>query len=51
LTTVHQDFGAVGRLAVKVLVARIAGEQAPPNDPIVPWLVERSSTARPRDSA
>jgi len=51
LTTVHQDFGAVGRLAVKVLVARIAGEQAPPNDPIVPWLVERSSTARLRASA
>jgi hypothetical protein len=28
LTTVHQDFEAVGRLAVKVLVARVAG--APP---------------------
>ncbi len=51
LTTVHQDFEAVGRLAVKVLVARIAGEQAPPNDLVVPWLVERSSTAGPRATA
>lgn len=50
LTTVHQDFEAVGRLAVKVLVSRIEGEQAPTNDPIVPWLVERSSTAHPRAS-
>jgi len=50
LTTVHQDFEAVGRLAVKVLVARIAGEQAPPNDLVVPWLVERSSTAAPRSA-
>ena len=48
LTTVHQDFEAVGMLAVKVLVARVAGAQAPPNDPIIPWLVERSSTAAPR---
>jgi DNA-binding LacI/PurR family transcriptional regulator len=51
LTTVHQDFEAVGKLAVKVLVARIAGEQAPPNDLVVPWLVERSSTAGPRAAA
>jgi DNA-binding LacI/PurR family transcriptional regulator len=51
LTTVHQDFEAVGRLAVRVLVARIAGEKVPPNELVVPWLVERSSTASPRSAA
>jgi len=48
LTTVHQDFEGVGQLAVSVLVARLNGIDEPPNDPLVPWLIERTSTARPR---
>ena len=48
LTTVHQDFEAVGKLAIKVLLASLSGEDAPEHLPLVPWLVERDSTAPPR---
>ncbi len=45
LTTVHQDFDAVGHLAVDVVLARIAGTEEPPNTAIAPWLIARQSTA------
>lgn len=52
LTTVHQDFEAVGKLAVATLVAQLRGEKPPHNEPLTPWLVQRSSTARmTRDTA
>ena len=44
LTTVHQDFDGVGRLAVEVLVARLDGEAPPDYRPFQPWLVTRGST-------
>lgn len=44
LTTVHQDFERVGQLAVAHLVARLDGVSPPSDVPLVPWLVERSST-------
>ena len=44
LTTVHQDFDGVGRLAVEVLLARLDGAVAPDYQPFQPWLVVRAST-------
>jgi DNA-binding LacI/PurR family transcriptional regulator len=44
LTTVHQDFDGVGRVAVEVLVARLDGEATPDYPPFQPWLVTRGST-------
>ncbi|WP_084038889.1 LacI family DNA-binding transcriptional regulator [Demequina sp. NBRC 110053] len=48
LTTVRQDFEAVGRRAVELVVAHMAGELPRETGFIVPTLVERSSTAAPR---
>jgi DNA-binding LacI/PurR family transcriptional regulator len=47
LTTVQQDFGAVGRRAVGLLLAELRGEPLPDTDPITPRLVRRSSTGAP----
>jgi len=46
LTTVHQDFDEVGRQAIEVLVAALAGTEPPIPHPIEPWLVVRDSTDR-----
>ena len=48
LTTVHQDFGRIGRLAVEVLLERIGGGESEPVPAVDPWLVVRNSTAPPR---
>ncbi len=48
LTTVHQDFAHLGRLAVEVLIAQIAGAETASVPPVEPALVIRGSTARPR---
>lgn len=45
LTTVRQDFDALGRSAVDALVARIDGSESPSKRLIVPELVVRRSTA------
>lgn len=45
LTTVHQDFGEVGRRAVRDLVARLEGGDAA-STPVTPELVVRGSTER-----
>ncbi|MFS0866356.1 LacI family DNA-binding transcriptional regulator [Microbacterium sp. 179-B 1A2 NHS] len=47
LTTVRQDFDALGAAAVAALVARIAGER-PAGTILVPELIVRASTAPPR---
>jgi DNA-binding LacI/PurR family transcriptional regulator len=47
LTTVRQDFGALGRRCVKLLLATIAGEDIE-TGLITPDLVVRASTAAPR---
>lgn len=47
LTTVEQDFPALGQRAIEVLIAMIGGEEVPVR-PIAPSLVLRSSTAPPR---
>jgi DNA-binding LacI/PurR family transcriptional regulator len=45
LTTVRQDFGALGRHAVRLLLAQLAGEERPLSTLVDPALVVRSSTA------
>jgi DNA-binding LacI/PurR family transcriptional regulator len=54
LTTVHQDFGEVGRRAVARLIAMLEGDDADgvdggargaPAAGVEPWLVVRGSTA------
>jgi DNA-binding LacI/PurR family transcriptional regulator len=47
LTTVRQDFGALGRRCLQVLLAAIAGEPAEPGL-IAPELVVRASSGPPR---
>jgi DNA-binding LacI/PurR family transcriptional regulator len=47
LTTVHQDFRGVGKIAVEVLLARLNNEHRGHTAPLAPWLVERASTAPP----
>lgn len=47
LTSVRQDFGAVGRRAIEILRAVIEGE-TPPESLISPELVVRTSSASPR---
>lgn len=44
LTTVHQDFAGIGRLAVATLLAKLNNEPAPETAPLPPWLVVRDST-------
>jgi DNA-binding LacI/PurR family transcriptional regulator len=48
LTTVRQDFDAVGVQAVAALLARIGGTEPATRELLVPELVVRESTARPR---
>lgn len=48
LTTVRQDFHALGRLGVTLITAALRGDQVPHNDLIAPELVIRESTAPPR---
>lgn len=47
LTTVHQDFERVGKLAVSSLVDRLDKSSGPVvvSEPLMPWLVVRGSTA------
>jgi DNA-binding LacI/PurR family transcriptional regulator len=47
LTTVHQDFAAVGARAVELMLAARDGLDAPSHELIAPTLVERLSTAAP----
>ncbi|MGC4174796.1 LacI family DNA-binding transcriptional regulator [Demequina sp.] len=48
LTSVHQDFQGAGEQAVALLLARLEEPSTPAPPPLRPWLVERSSTTRPR---
>lgn len=47
LTTVRQDFAAVGRRAIALVQQRVAGTEADPVPLLVPELVVRASTERP----
>lgn len=47
LTTIRQDFAALGALALQLVIAAIEGEQGAQHDKIEPTLVVRSSTAAP----
>lgn len=47
LTTVRQDFRAVGALAVEVLVAALSGEELPDTTPLPAELIVRESVAGP----
>lgn len=47
LTTMRQDFGALGRRCIEALMVRLNGDPPRETDPLLPVLVERSSTARP----
>lgn len=53
LTTVRQDGERMGRLAVELLLERIAGRTGPRHEVVAPELVVRSSTrpTRPQDAA
>ena len=49
LTTVRQDFGELGRQALRLLVDRICGRPDPgARLPVAPELIVRASAARPR---
>lgn len=48
LTTVRQDFAALGSLALQLIIAAIEGEEGAQHDVIAPTLVARASTAAPR---
>lgn len=48
LTTVRQDFAALGALALQLLIAAIEGEEGAEHDIIEPRLIVRESTAKPR---
>ncbi|APT89386.1 hypothetical protein CFRA_09135 [Corynebacterium frankenforstense DSM 45800] len=47
LTTIHQDFDALGTKVIKAALAMISGA-TPDTDPVPPKLVKRESTAAPR---
>jgi len=51
LTTVRQDFDALGELVLQQIVAAIEGDEDVHHDMIEPALVVRASTARPRRGA
>ena len=51
LTTVSQDFSAVGDLAVELLVAAISGKDLPDTTPLPAELIVRASVSAPRASA
>lgn len=49
LTTVRQDFAAVGRLSIEKLLAKVVNPAMPPDTTIVPTrLISRASSAPPR---
>jgi len=48
LTTIRQDFAALGSLALQLVIDAIEGEDGSQHDMIVPTLIVRSSTAAPR---
>ncbi|MDY0908618.1 LacI family DNA-binding transcriptional regulator [Microbacterium sp. CFBP9034] len=48
LTTVRQDFAALGALALQLIIAAIEGEAGAEHDIIEPRLIVRGSTAPPR---
>ncbi|MEZ3158968.1 LacI family DNA-binding transcriptional regulator [Microbacterium sp. BWT-B31] len=48
LTTVRQDFAALGALALQLIISAIEGESIVQHDMIEPALIVRSSTAPPR---
>lgn len=50
LTTVRQDFPAVGRLAVDLLVAALHGHELPDTTPLPAELIVRASVSAPRVS-
>lgn len=45
LTTIRQDFGALGRRCIDAVLGRINGEPPVERDPLIPSLVVRQSTA------
>lgn len=45
LTTVRQDFTALGRRCIDALLGILKGEPGEPVEPLIPTLVERASTA------
>ncbi|WP_439901543.1 LacI family DNA-binding transcriptional regulator [Microbacterium azadirachtae] len=47
LTTVRQDFSELGRRTIRMLLAQLNGEELP-QEPLIPQLIVRSSTAAPR---
>jgi DNA-binding LacI/PurR family transcriptional regulator len=49
LTTMQQDFAALGRRCIEAVLRRIKGEPPPEIEPLIPRLVVRASTGRPRD--
>lgn len=49
LTTMRQDFLALGRHCIDVLLQRLSGEPPPEEEPLLPVLISRGSTARVRD--
>ncbi|WP_127473164.1 LacI family DNA-binding transcriptional regulator [Microbacterium sulfonylureivorans] len=48
LTTVRQDFAALGALALQIIISAIEGDDIAEHDIIEPRLIVRSSTAPPR---
>jgi DNA-binding LacI/PurR family transcriptional regulator len=48
LTTVRQDFAALGALALQIIISAIEGEDLAEHDIISPRLIVRGSTAAPR---
>jgi len=48
LTTLRVDFSEVGRQAVRLVLARIRGEEVGPPQYLMPELVVRESTAKPK---
>jgi DNA-binding LacI/PurR family transcriptional regulator len=48
LTTVRQDFAALGSLTLQLIIAAIQGEEGAQHDMIAPTLIVRSSTVPPR---
>ncbi|MGZ0212505.1 MAG: LacI family DNA-binding transcriptional regulator [Actinomycetales bacterium] len=48
LTTVRQDFAALGALALQLIISSIIGEDSVEHDNIEPKLIIRASTAPPR---
>jgi DNA-binding LacI/PurR family transcriptional regulator len=47
LTTIKQDFGAIGRRCVQMLIDTLNNRQTYPPDPIQPAMIVRSSTGPP----